>query len=292
MAGTKVLVRQPPLGLRARRLVVVAKATTSQRSPRSVAPSERSKLHDPASIGASLSTSTSVQDRGGDRALGKYMSLPVDKFALLDPELIHQLGKGNRFLLSVPRINLLSVWLEPLVEVEVVASLGRVSILSTGCRLRGSELLQRLRLDERVAIEFATHLTWADGVPPAGAFLNGNGSGIRTATYAGADSAEDGSWQNGARELAGRLTRPFAGLGGGGGDTPDIGGKIHAVSEVTVWSEVVPPFNLMPREALQAAGNTVLAGVMRTLLPLFLRRLADDYEKWASDNGYWRSRMP
>ena len=41
-----------------------------------------------------------------------------------------------------------------------------------------------------------------------------------------------------------------------------------------MWSEVVPPFTLMPREALQAAGNTVLAGVMRTLLPLFLRRHA------------------
>ena len=48
----------------------------------------------------------------------------------------------------------------------------------------------------------------------------------------------------------------------------------QAVSEVTVWSEVVPPFTLMPREALEAAGNAVMAGVMRTLLPLFLRRRA------------------
>lgn len=45
-----------------------------------------------------------LQDRGGDRALAKYMSLPVNKFALLDPNLIHP-GKGNRFLLQVPRIN-------------------------------------------------------------------------------------------------------------------------------------------------------------------------------------------
>jgi len=34
------------------------------------------------------------------------MSLPVDKFVLLDPQLIHPLGgRRNRFLLSVPRIN-------------------------------------------------------------------------------------------------------------------------------------------------------------------------------------------
>jgi len=46
------------------------------------------------------------QDRGGERALGRYMSLPVDKFVLLDPQLIHALGgRRNRFLLSVPRIN-------------------------------------------------------------------------------------------------------------------------------------------------------------------------------------------
>ncbi len=134
------------------------------------------------------------------------MSLPVNKFALLDPDLINP-GKGNRFLLRVPRINvrpprkclssvfafrgllpthlsassmqrqrlsqvgivclwtacsgspkwgsnqilpsciwrqrlnqlgvaqLLSVWLEPLVEVEVVASLGRVSIIVRPCTL-------------------------------------------------------------------------------------------------------------------------------------------------------------
>ena len=49
---------------------------------------------------------------------------------------------------------------------------------------------------------------------------------------------------------------------------------MQAVSELTVWSEVVPPFTLMPREALEAAGNAVMAGVMRTLLPLFLRRRA------------------
>ena len=55
-----------------------------------------------------------MQDRGGERALGKYMSLPTDKFALLDPELIQQLGKGSRFVLSVPRINVRRLCCVPL----------------------------------------------------------------------------------------------------------------------------------------------------------------------------------
>lgn len=43
------------------------------------------------------------------------MSLPTDKFALLDPELIQQLGKGNRFVLSVPRINVRRLCCVPLI---------------------------------------------------------------------------------------------------------------------------------------------------------------------------------
>ena len=166
MAETRVKVRQSAAGhclRQTRRFSVVTKATTSQRTPSTIAPpADRSRLKDPARIGASLSTSAPVQvcacctqiavqheterlcitpslsplrtprptasllygasplarlalhsntdvmwhvqDRGGDRALAKYMSLPVNKFALLDPSLIHP-GKGNRFLLQVPRIN-------------------------------------------------------------------------------------------------------------------------------------------------------------------------------------------
>jgi hypothetical protein len=153
-------------GARARGVLLAARATTSQRGlpVTPMAPADRGRLHDPACIGAKLSTSTRVQvrrgcggtgcrgcpwllalmqlsprhsatglapygqllrarararararckrcrgagqDGGGERALGRYMSLPVDKFVLLDPQLIHPLGgRRNRFLLSVPRIN-------------------------------------------------------------------------------------------------------------------------------------------------------------------------------------------
>lgn len=97
---------------------------------------------------------------------------------------------------------------------------------STSCRLRGSELVQRMRLDERVAIEFATHLTWIDGVRPAGTPPPSAGNGVRTGPPAAAGSVGDGSWQNGARELAGRLARPFTSLGGGDWAS-GAGGKIN-----------------------------------------------------------------
>lgn len=57
-----------------------------------------------------------------------------------------------------------------------------------------------------------------------------------------------------------------------------------------VWCEVIPPFNLMPRQLLEGTCNAVLAGVVNSLLPLFMRRLAADYEKWVDDEGYRRER--
>jgi hypothetical protein len=38
--------------------------------------------------------------------------------------------------------------------------------------------------------------------------------------------------------------------------------------------EVLGPFRILPREFLQATANTVLAGLMRTLLPIFTRKCA------------------
>ena len=39
-----------------------------------------------------------------------------------------------------------------------------------------------------------------------------------------------------------------------------------------VFSEVIGPFNLMPRPVLQGGGSAVMGVLVRTLLPLFLRR--------------------
>ena len=53
-----------------------------------------------------------------------------------------------------------------------------------------------------------------------------------------------------------------------------------------VFSEVVAPFNLLPRSVLEGTCNTVITAVFNSLLPAFLQRLAADYEKWSTDPEY------
>lgn len=92
-------------------------------------------------------------------------------------------------------------------------------------RLKGSELLQQLRLDERFVLYFHTKLTWHS--PSASNPSNGSGSGSGAA-------------------LAGR---------------PPGQGSISAQADVQVWSEVVGPFQAIPRGILQARLHAGLAGL-------------------------------
>jgi hypothetical protein len=67
-------------------------------------------------------------------------------------------------------------------------------------------------------------------------------------------------------------------------------GQIMARLQMDVWSEVIPPFNLMPREVLQGGCNAVMSGLVQSLLPMFVKRLAQDYAKWATDAQYRKER--
>lgn len=61
------------------------------------------------------------------------------------------------------------------------------------------------------------------------------------------------------------------------------GGTIVADIDVRVWAEPVGPFKAVPRRALAAAGDALVAGLASLLLPAFLSKLAADYGRWASD---------
>jgi hypothetical protein len=52
--------------------------------------------------------------------------------------------------------------------------------------------------------------------------------------------------------------------------------RMQGDSKLQVWVEVLGPFKFLPREVLQGTANTVLAGLMRTLLPIFTRKCAPD----------------
>jgi hypothetical protein len=163
------------------------------------------------------------------------MALPPEAYHQLDASLIRPLG-GPRFLLKVPRLAFLGVWVEPEVEVNVTIHRESVVLRSSGCRLGGSELVQRTRLDDRFEMAFTTVLTWQSA--------------------------------------------------------PGTAARIAGDLELAVLAEVVPPFTLLPRAGLEGACNAVLKGLTRWLLPLFMRKLAADYERWALDPEYRARRAP
>ncbi|KAG2501544.1 hypothetical protein HYH03_000051 [Edaphochlamys debaryana] len=202
-------------------------------------------LVDPAQIGATGTNSMRFPIPPNYVPLQSYMTLPVEQYFVLDPKQIQHIS-GNRFLLTVPRINIFNQWLEAFVEVSVVTELGseglppRVVLQAENCRLSGSEALEALKLDQRFAVHFGTEITWSPIIDTTG--------------------------------------------------LPGQTGEIRATSAIDVWSEVIPPFHLLPRDVLVGTCNGILNGLMGSLLPLFIRMLANDYQKWAQDPAYRESR--
>ena len=112
-----------------------------------------------------------------------------------------------------------------------------------------------MHLDERFTLHFSTELTWTTAPPtPKSTSI------INTAT--------DGK----------NLEEPLP--------QSQITGNL----ELEVLTEVIPPFQLLPRSVLEGTCNTVLRGLMKTLLPRFMRRLANDYTKWATESEYRHGR--
>lgn len=56
--------------------------------------------------------------------------------------------------------------------------------------------------------------------------------------------------------------------------------------QLSVWTEVVAPFNLIPRSLLVATCNGVVRTVMNTMLTIFVTKLVKDYQRWAADDAY------
>jgi hypothetical protein len=184
------------------------------------------------------------------------MHLPPSHYSALDPDLIESLG-GNKFRLRVPRLKVFSLWLEPAVDISVSSASSidpRVLLKSESCHIVGSELIQKLQLNKRFILNFSTELTWK-------------------AAAAALPTTESISFTS-------ITTKKL----------PES--QIHANLELEVLTEVIPPFHLLPRSVLEGTCNAVLRGLMKTLLPRFLQKLATDYTKWATDAEYRFGRTP
>jgi hypothetical protein len=262
-----------------------------------------------------------VHDVGSPVSLATYMQLPVEQYYILDPSQI-QLLSGNTFVLSVPKINLLGASLQPVITVEVTSEADAVILQATDCQLNATGIMGGL--DEKFAMQFTTRLTWkspqhhqqhpqqfalqaqeqqhrreldilaaeqqqlkvqqaqrqqqqAQATGSAtGAGSSSTGSSIR----AGWDRLRQASWprSNGNASAA------------AGGTVDTLRGSITGSAVVDVWCEVIPPFTMMPREVLVGTCNTVISGLVNSLLPWFTRQLAADYQKWAHDAAYRAAR--
>lgn len=132
----------------------------------------------------------------------------------------------------------------------------RLLCLPPRCRLKGSELLQQLKLDERFVLYFHTKLTWHSPAATASGSSSGSGNGDGSGAPAGSGSSN----------------------GGGGGSGGPAQGSLSAQADVQVWSEVVGPFQAIPRGILQASFEAFLFSL------LFLEAV---FKQVATSRGCW-----
>jgi hypothetical protein len=261
-----------------------------------------------------------VNDVGGPVSLATYMQLPVEQYYILDPSQI-QLLSGNTFVLSVPKINLLGASLQPVITVEVKSEAAAVILQATDCQLNATGIMGGL--DEKFAMQFTTRLTWkspqhqqhpqqfapqaqqqqqqhrreldmlaaeqqqlkAQQLQQQQASGSAAGAGSRTGSSirAGWDRLRQASWP-------GSSNGSSAASAAAGGAVDTLRGSITGSAVVDVWCEVIPPFTMMPREVLVGTCNTVISGLVNSLLPWFTRQLAADYQEWAHDSAYRAAR--
>jgi hypothetical protein len=176
------------------------------------------------------------------------MRRPAQHFASVDPGFLEALGP-DALRIRVPRLSLLSLWVEPALDLVLSHEAGRsrAVLAARACSLNGSDLVRRLRLEERFELDFVMQLDWGPGEEDAGGAAGPGGGAAAAAATAG--------------------TTP----------TP-----LRGALQIGVAAEVVPPFNLLPRSALEAACNGALRASVAALLPRFLGQLGEDYERWGA----------
>ncbi len=167
----------------------------------------------------------------------------------------------------MPPLQIFNLWIEPVVQVSVRTESNRVVLEADNCRIRGCEAVERLKLDERFCMRFVTKLTWRVDAPAAAA---GSSSQPEQATRSVSSSSLAGMFSRGGSSQVALLPE----------------GEILGDAKLDVWSETLPPFNLMPRSMMESTCNAVMRGLVSSLLPLFMRQLAADYGKWATDEAY------
>ena len=100
--------------------------------------------------------------------LTQYMRLPTEQYSMLPLPYgasLRRPGADGLFELTVPPVTFLWLEVAPLVRasVDTHAETDAVIITSTDCKLRGSDVIERIRLNEAFRFFVRTRITWVDG---------------------------------------------------------------------------------------------------------------------------------
>jgi hypothetical protein len=125
-----------------------------------------------ARIRASRTSIQNVED--GNGLLQDYMQLPASQYSCvpmpLNSSLDRVLGMPDQFRLRVPPMKLKSpgvpeVEVRPLMMATVNVEQHRVLITSNSCQIRGSKIIENLKINDFFDFKVEICLTWEDGTP-------------------------------------------------------------------------------------------------------------------------------
>ena len=190
--------------------------------------------------------------------LSNYMRLPVEQYALVPMPLNSTLsrlpgGSTSDFELVVPPVRFLWLQVQPVVHAFVVLEENKVVITGDRCTLKGSPFIAKVKLNERFSFNVWSELTWDDTLDKGKDTTIGNDEGISNQR----DESES---------------------------------TIYARSRIKVDVDVPRPFSAIPKRAIEATGDKAMQLSLNILLRSFMKGLASDYERWASDPEYRRRR--
>lgn len=207
-----------------------------------------------------------------DVSLNAYMSLPIEQYVLFEGIEVTRTS-DTEFRFTGPRLDFLKMaWIQPIMEVVgVVTPNENVKLTSDKFYLIGSDFVKRTRFNDRVAVYYDTKMTWHSRGPVPLAELESFKSG---------ETESVGPEETGSRSDNKRSPKDAV-----------PSGEIFVEVNMDVWSEVVGPFKVVNRDALQKISQAAVKPFIKPLLRAFSSQLEKDYKKWCTDAEYRQQRV-
>jgi len=210
--------------------------------------------------------------------LSNYMRLPVEQYVLIEMPLgssltkidNNEVYKGEEFELVVPEITFFNLTLQPVVLCTVQPMEDRVVIFSDNCYLRGSSFIEKTRLNERFDFKVRCTLTWCDGQKLVAADVQSD--------------EDDSDIENEVRKNNFRFRNEE--IIESDDKTDCSSSTITATTSIDVAVDVPRPFSSIPKFIVERTGNAAMKLSLKYIQANFVRNLANDYEKWSTDEEY------